>query len=44
LRHAVKTPRRIRSVVIFPNQRSTRFSHDEDPRDAYCKALRETLH
>ena len=26
----VKTPRRIRSVVIFPNQRSTRFSHDED--------------
>src|SRR3981189_1195662 len=26
----VNTPRRIRSVVIFPNQRSTRFSHDED--------------
>jgi hypothetical protein len=26
----VKVPRRIRSVVIFPNQRSTRFNHDDE--------------
>jgi len=24
------TPRRMRAVVIFPNQRSTRFSHDDE--------------
>ncbi|PZR88778.1 MAG: hypothetical protein DLM68_06925 [Hyphomicrobiales bacterium] len=26
----VKPPRRIRSMAIFPNQRRTRFNHDED--------------
>jgi hypothetical protein len=26
----LKTPRRIRSAVIFPNQRSTRWSHEDE--------------
>src|ERR1700747_3188787 len=26
----LKTPRRIRSAVIFPNQRSTRLSHEDE--------------
>jgi hypothetical protein len=26
----LKTPRRMRSAVIFPNQRSTRLSHEDE--------------